>query len=158
MPVLKCYKCSTVHKEPGALGFQEVCEGCQSYLHCCMNCRFFDEYAGKCAEPQAEFVSDRNGMNQCEYLQPHKRSTSLDDDLDDPERKRRRLRPDWRNVEKRDQPLAGPMRGAGRSNPFGGGDHGGRRSRNPFGDSGGRGDRAQKARDALEKLFKKPEE
>ena len=163
MPVLKCYKCGTVHKEPGTLGFQDVCEGCQSYLHCCMNCRFFDEYAEKCAEPQAEFVSDRNGMNHCEYFQPHKRSTQLAEDLDDAGRNRRRLPPDWRNVKKGEKPLAGPMRGAGRSNPFGGGghgggDHGGRRSRNPFGDSGGRGDRAQKARDALEKLFKKPEE
>ena len=157
--MVKCYKCGTLHNEPGTLGFSAICEGCQSYLHCCMNCRFYDEYAETCAEPQAEFVSDRNGMNHCEYFQPHKRSTPLAEDLDDdPGRRRRRLRPDWRNVEKRETPLASPMRGAGRPNPFGGGDHGGRRPRNPFGDTGGRNDRAQKARDALEKLFKKPED
>ena len=61
-----------------------------------MNCGFNDKYAGTCAEPQAEFVSDRNGMNHCEYFQPHKRSTPLAEDLDyEPGRRPRRLAPDY---------------------------------------------------------------
>ena len=55
----KCYKCSQPVSGQDKPGFQDVCESCGSYLHCCMNCRFYDEHGEKCTEPVAEWVSDK---------------------------------------------------------------------------------------------------
>ncbi len=133
----KCYKCQKAYMEPDGPGFQDVCEGCSSYLHCCMNCHFHDpNQHNQCSETQAEFVSDRNGMNHCEYFKfktdgAAKRS-------DDRDGGRRFRKPDWRNVNKS---------GGGGNKSRGRGSGGGR----PLGG----GARAQKAREALENLFKK---
>ena len=145
----KCYKCAAPYIDPEGPGFQEVCASCGSYVHCCMNCRFYEEHAhNHCNEPQAEYVSDTHGMNHCEYFQFRAlRGGALAEDPEDPEAKRMRRRPDWRNVRDKDER---PARGAGRGRG---------RARDPFGNSGGGGgDRAQRAREALDKLFKKPEE
>jgi hypothetical protein len=132
-----------------------------------MNCRFYDEHAhNHCTEPQAEYVSDTHGRNTCEYFEFKRASSKLIDDPDDPETMRKRRRPDWRNLNKGDDNSGrrngrrDPFGGNGRSrsrarNPFGDDDSGPSRARNPFGDGPDRQDRAQKARDALDKLFKK---
>jgi hypothetical protein len=141
----KCYKCQKPYVEPNGPGFQDVCEGCQSYLHCCQNCYFYDPYQhNSCTEPMAEYVSDPNGMNRCEYFQfklaGGKRSLSEEAEG------RRFKRADWRNVNKKD---GAPLRKRAAQNPFA--------PRN--GESrgtGSRSDKAQKAREALENLFKKP--
>ena len=143
----KCYKCQKPYVEPNGPGFQEVCEGCGSYLHCCSNCYFHDQYqANQCTEPQAEFVSDRNGMNRCEYFRF--RVAGGGKQLDDDRQGRRFRKPDWRNLNKDANKPATPRR---RATPDA------RPSNNPFarGGGGGGGDKAQKAREALEKLFKK---
>jgi hypothetical protein len=168
----KCYKCGTPYQQGDPVSFSAVCEGCQSYVHCCMNCRFYDEGAhNHCKEPQAEYVSDTHGRNTCEYFSFKRPASALVDDPDDPEARRQRRRPDWRNVRGREN---GGRRGPRRPSPFGDNGNGNRpRARNPFGDdteprraarnpfgdgSGNGGDRAKKAREALDKLFKKPEE
>jgi hypothetical protein len=139
-----CYKCQKSYVEPGGPGFQDVCEGCGSYLHCCQNCYFYDPYQhNKCTEPQAEYVSDRNGMNRCEYF---KFKTAGGKRGLDEEREGRRFRKtDWRNLNKRDN---GPQRRSPAVNPFS------RSNGNGRGQS--RGEKAKKAREALENLFKKP--
>ena len=49
---------------------QDQCPHCGSDLHCCQNCRFYDEYAhNKCREPQAEYVLDRERSNFCDFFQ-----------------------------------------------------------------------------------------
>ena len=51
------------------MGRQEICPHCRSELHCCLNCRFYEEYAqNKCHEPSAEWVADREKNNFCEFF------------------------------------------------------------------------------------------
>ena len=128
----RCYKCGRAYVEPHKAGFQDVCEQCGSYLHCCLNCRFYDEYAhNHCAEPQAEYVSDPNGMNHCEYYVFKESVASRNaTDFDDTKPSRRRS-PDWRNTRK---------------------EEGARQRQDP-----GAGERAQQARQRLEDLFRKSE-
>jgi len=64
----RCYRCGnewvSERKQPL---FKELCDGCSSYSHCCMNCRFYDEHAhNHCRIPTTEWVTDREGANFCE--------------------------------------------------------------------------------------------
>lgn len=170
----KCYKCQKPYVEPNGPGFQEICEGCGSYLHCCQNCYFYDPYQhNSCTEPQAEYVSDPNGMNRCEYFRFKTigGSRPIDDDGG-----RRFKKPDWRNINKKDDVLPTRRRRSpdalftnkAASSPrppgelFKGNGSGAQepaKKENPFARRNGLGgaeDKAQKAREALERLFKKP--
>ena len=66
-----CYKCGkpiTVGVD-GPMPQDAVCEQCSSWLHCCANCAFYDEYSyTKCRESKAEFVFDRLGKNACSFF------------------------------------------------------------------------------------------
>lgn len=45
------------------------CEKCDRDLHCCRNCRFHDPALNnQCAEPQAEWVSDKERANFCDLF------------------------------------------------------------------------------------------
>ena len=131
----KCYKCGTPVITERKPGFQDVCEGCGSYLHCCLNCRFYDTDGNRCTEPTADWVGDRHSFNRCEYFQvdrpkrpekPTKREGTEEEDG------RRFRKPDWRNVRKQEKPVQrGPR-------------------------DGGEKDRARDARRSLDDLFRKP--
>ena len=133
--MLACYKCGQPTPITGKPGFQDICEGCGSYLHCCMNCRFFDELANKCNEPVADWVSDRLSFNRCEYFQVQKPRTASEP-VSGKERfneeGRRFKKPDWRNTRKKD---SGPPSPRGRDDS----------------------DRAREARRNLDDLFRKPD-
>lgn len=48
----------------------DTCLKCAAYLHCCRNCRFYDEKAHhQCREPQADFVQDKVMGNFCDYFE-----------------------------------------------------------------------------------------
>ncbi len=65
----KCHSCGREIVIQGKIGREEICPECRADLHCCLNCSFFDEYAqNKCREPMAEWVSDREKGNFCEYF------------------------------------------------------------------------------------------
>ncbi|HHN46577.1 MAG TPA: hypothetical protein ENN09_03970 [Planctomycetes bacterium] len=137
--MLVCYKCRTPWLEAGKPGFGDVCPNCGSYLHCCFNCRFYDEYTRPhCSEPNADGSFDPNGMNHCEYFSPRQARGAPLVDMDDPEQNRTRRRPDWRNLNK-----DGAQRPA-RNGAAGGG------FTSPDTD-----ERARKAREQLDKLFGK---
>ncbi|MBI5166313.1 MAG: hypothetical protein HY998_01045 [candidate division NC10 bacterium] len=52
------------------MGREETCPFCGYDLHCCLNCRFYDENAhNKCREPAAEWVPDKEKRNFCEYFE-----------------------------------------------------------------------------------------
>ena len=64
-----CHYCKKELEIEEKVGRQEVCPYCGSDLHCCFNCKFYDEYAhNKCKEPQSEWVSDREKRNFCEFF------------------------------------------------------------------------------------------
>jgi len=137
----RCYKCQKPYLEPEGPGFQEVCEGCSSYLHCCQNCHFYEPgHHNDCKETQAEYVSDKNGQNHCEYFRfKIARGTGLADEGGG----RRFKKADWRNLNKGGDKRKGGQPKRGRSGP------------GPFASKGRGGGKAQKAREALENLFKK---
>jgi hypothetical protein len=46
-----------------------VCPHCQRDLHACVQCRHYDPHAhNKCREPNAEWVSERERRNFCDYF------------------------------------------------------------------------------------------
>ncbi|MDI6703869.1 MAG: hypothetical protein QME40_04275 [bacterium] len=64
-----CHHCKKELNITDRIGRGDTCPYCQSDLHCCLNCRFYDEYASnKCRESQSEFVSDRERSNFCDYF------------------------------------------------------------------------------------------
>jgi hypothetical protein len=72
-----CWKCGTATAE--IFGVTKVlrddtCSKCDSDLHVCKNCRFYDrQYHNECRETQAEWVSDKERANYCEYFTPSDR-------------------------------------------------------------------------------------
>ncbi len=67
-----CWKCGEpVNLQPGArIGARDACSRCDSDLHSCRNCRFYDPSKNnQCAEAQAEWVRDKEAANYCDYFQ-----------------------------------------------------------------------------------------
>lgn len=67
----QCHKCqnevelSTNDK----VDFRAVCKKCSSYLHCCLNCKFYSKTAyNQCTETQAERVADKTKSNFCDFF------------------------------------------------------------------------------------------
>jgi hypothetical protein len=53
----------------GRIGFRDVCDACQAWLHSCRNCDFYAPGASKdCREPAAELVADKQGGNFCDFF------------------------------------------------------------------------------------------
>lgn len=47
----------------------DVCTGCGSDLHCCLNCRFYDKTVhNQCREPLAEWTANKEKANFCDYF------------------------------------------------------------------------------------------
>lgn len=47
---------------------EELCPGCQTWVHCCKNCHFWDDGGRTCDEPAAEWVHDRERGNFCDFF------------------------------------------------------------------------------------------
>ena len=70
---MHCFTCNAaVELGPGdRIGFQDSCEGCGTDLHVCRNCAHHDPSAyNECRESSAEWVSDRERANRCDYFTP----------------------------------------------------------------------------------------
>ena len=70
---LSCHGCG----EPFALNpgdkivRKDTCNRCGTHMRCCRNCRHFDPSKNnQCAEPQAEWGSDKVGANFCDFFEP----------------------------------------------------------------------------------------
>jgi hypothetical protein len=71
--VLNCHSCGAQIKLLPSQKIQRsgTCRQCDADLHCCRNCRFFDPGKNnQCAEPQAEWVSEKGRANFCDYFEP----------------------------------------------------------------------------------------
>lgn len=63
-----CYRCNNVI-DAVRIGRTDTCPVCDADLHCCRNCRHFDEGAyNQCREPQAERVIDKDRSNFCDFF------------------------------------------------------------------------------------------
>jgi len=64
-----CANCKKEINICGKIGRQDLCPHCGSYLHSCINCRFYKpESYHHCTETQAEYVRDEKIQNFCEYF------------------------------------------------------------------------------------------
>ena len=72
-----CWKCGTETEEISAVRKvlrTDTCSKCDSDLHACKNCQFYDrQYHNECRETQAEWVSDKERSNYCDYFAPSNR-------------------------------------------------------------------------------------
>jgi hypothetical protein len=72
--LFNCWKCGNKIEYPSAsrLLRADTCPQCDSDLHCCRNCQFYDPSKyNQCIETQAEWVRSKEGANCCDYYQPN---------------------------------------------------------------------------------------
>ena len=66
-----CHSCGQENKVVGGVGRRDMCSKCDSDLHVCLNCSFYDKTkSNDCAEPSAEWVQSKDTSNFCEYFEP----------------------------------------------------------------------------------------
>ena len=47
------------------------CPACKRAVHACKNCKFYKPgYANDCTEPVAEYVTEKDRANFCDYFEP----------------------------------------------------------------------------------------
>ena len=64
-----CFQCGQEIPADRAILREDECPHCSSDLHTCRNCQFYDPAVShQCAEPLAEWVSDKERANFCEYF------------------------------------------------------------------------------------------
>ena len=66
----KCFKCGTVWTGFARPRTRQICEGCGSYLHVCLNCHHFDrKISNTCKLPDTDFIGSRDSLNYCEQFE-----------------------------------------------------------------------------------------
>lgn len=73
---LCCYRCGA-SLEALTLPFsrRDECPECENYLHVCLMCEHYDPQVPKqCREDDAEEVTDKRGLNFCDYFRPGTRT------------------------------------------------------------------------------------
>jgi hypothetical protein len=66
----KCFKCGTPWAGYGKPRPRQICEGCGSYLHVCLNCHYFDRKVSNCCTlTTTTFVGSRDSLNYCEQFE-----------------------------------------------------------------------------------------
>lgn len=64
-----CHRCGRELKIGAEVARNDSCPGCYSDLKCCLNCRLHDPGAhNQCREPQAEWQTDKEKANFCEFF------------------------------------------------------------------------------------------
>jgi hypothetical protein len=67
---MNCWKCGAVLEESGKLSFRAQCDKCQSWLHCCKNCKNYQPgLPNDCKVPGTDYIADREKFNFCEEFQ-----------------------------------------------------------------------------------------
>jgi len=67
-----CHHCKTEFKLEGRALRSDECPNCGYDVHSCLNCANYDVSShNRCREPQAEWVSDRERANFCDYFDPN---------------------------------------------------------------------------------------
>jgi hypothetical protein len=70
---MRCHHCQTEIKLEGRVFRSDECPQCGYDIHACLNCSNYDPSAhNRCREPQAEWVTDREKANFCDFFDPNK--------------------------------------------------------------------------------------
>ena len=65
-----CHRCAGELNPVSAITRTDSCPNCHSDLKCCLNCRLHDPGANnQCREPQAEWQTDKEKSNFCEFFE-----------------------------------------------------------------------------------------
>jgi len=65
----RCHACGVEIQSTGKILRTEECASCGWDLHVCRNCRHYNPAVhNQCEEPMAEWVSDRERANFCDYF------------------------------------------------------------------------------------------
>ena len=65
-----CHKCKNIFEIDKRPMPKDVCEKCNAYLRCCLNCKFYSEGShNKCKIPNTEWVRDREKANYCDEFE-----------------------------------------------------------------------------------------
>ena len=65
-----CHRCGTELKLASGIARTDACPRCYSDLKCCLNCRLHDPAANnQCREPQAEWQTEKEKSNFCEFFE-----------------------------------------------------------------------------------------
>lgn len=68
---MNCYKCGAEIVMDRKVFRQDTCPECDSYLHCCLQCRFYDPVSShECRESEAKWAHDKEMANFCDYFEP----------------------------------------------------------------------------------------
>jgi len=68
---MECYQCGEALELEERVTRKDECPACHAFVRCCRNCRFHDPGAhNQCREPAAEWVSNHEAANFCEYFEP----------------------------------------------------------------------------------------
>jgi len=68
----QCHRCGAPwdgggKKQPGV---KDICDNCSAYLHCCLNCRYYDPSAhNECYIPTTDWVGDKEACNFCDEFE-----------------------------------------------------------------------------------------
>ena len=72
-----CHHCKNEVKIEGRLFRSDDCPHCGYDLHACLNCSNYEPTAhNQCREPQAEWVTDREKANFCDFFEPEQKRTA----------------------------------------------------------------------------------
>jgi hypothetical protein len=72
-----CHHCKQEIKLEGPVSRADECPHCAADIHCCLNCLHYDPaMSNRCREPQAEWVSDREKANFCDFFIPNKSASA----------------------------------------------------------------------------------
>ncbi len=68
---MTCWRCGHAVELADALGIRDRCPGCDSPLHACRNCEFYDPaFNNACRETAADRVVEKEEQNFCDYFRP----------------------------------------------------------------------------------------
>jgi hypothetical protein len=73
-----CHRCGRELQLPAKIARTDGCPHCYSDLKCCLNCALHDPGANnQCREPQAEWQTDKEKANFCEFFEFRETATGL---------------------------------------------------------------------------------
>jgi hypothetical protein len=71
---MRCHRCGKDIQINGKVSRTAACPGCDTDMHVCLNCTFYDPYApNQCRETQVELVQHKEKTNFCEYFTPNEK-------------------------------------------------------------------------------------
>ena len=64
---MKCYNCGNGNLQE----YQQTCPDCGAFVHCCMNCKFYDQYAQNQCKIYGKYEPNKKQENHCDDFKPN---------------------------------------------------------------------------------------